>query len=44
MQFFEFLGCANGGMNMCSQARDSVNVFGCDWTGCAGCAAARQVG
>lgn len=40
MQFLEFLGCANGGMNMCSHARDSVNVFACDWTGFAG---ARQI-
>lgn len=33
MQFLEFLGCANGGMNTCSHAGDSVNVFARDRTG-----------
>lgn len=33
MQFLELLGCANGGMNTCSHAADSVNVFAPDRTG-----------
>lgn len=36
MQFFDFLGCTNGGMNMRIHPDDSENVFSCEGIGCMG--------
>ncbi|KAK5922571.1 hypothetical protein CgunFtcFv8_019819 [Champsocephalus gunnari] len=32
MQFWDFLGCTNGGMNVCSHPEGWGKAMGCYWT------------